>query len=122
MNPILPTRLKARSPGLGQANQTDIDSRAIEIAHSDGRTKVNDTDIQQASEELAKGSASSMSLDEQAKTEELTAWDDPLDQSGHRVTRCTNEGEQTIAEQLIQDGIEEAEHDIRTAASETPPA
>lgn len=121
MNPILPTRLKAGSPGLGQANQTDIESRAAELAHSDGRTKVTAADIDQAAAELAGGSAPSNAPEGKDVTEELTAWDDPLDQSGHRVMGLRTDDEKTIAEQLIHDGVEEADHDIRTAASEILP-
>ncbi len=120
MNPILPTRLKATAPGLGQANQTDIENRAVELAHSDGRTKATAADLQQAESELAGGSIGAESQDGQASVNELTAWDDPLDQSGHRVVASEND-EQSIAEQLIEDGVEEADHDIRTAASEILP-
>lgn len=118
MNPILPTRLKAASPGLGQANQTDIESRALELAHIDGRTKATAADIEQAACELAGGPRGTES---QTAVNELTAWDDPLDQSGHRVADSENADEKSIAEQLIQDGVEEADHDIRASASEIVP-
>jgi hypothetical protein len=121
MNPILPTRLKAGSPGLGQANQNDIESRAAELAHSDGRTKATAADLDQAGDELAGGASGTKGRDGQTAVNELTAWDDPPDQSGHRVEVVTNEDERTIAEQLIQDGVEEADHDIRAAASEVRP-
>ncbi len=121
MNPNLPTRLKAGSLGLGQASQTDIESRAVELAHSDGRTKATAADLEQAGVELAGGPAPSHAQEEHAVTNELTAWDDPLDQAGHRVQGSNNEDEKSIAEQLIQDGIEEADHDIRAAASEILP-
>ncbi len=116
MNPILPTRLKAGASGLGQANQTDIESRAAQLAHSDGRTKASAADIEQAAAELAGGPAHRDSA-----VNDLTAWDDPLDQSGHRVEDLGGEDEKSIAEQLIEDGIDEADHDIRAAASELPP-
>ena len=121
MNPILPTRLKAGSPGLGQASQTDIEIRAAELAHSDGRTKANASDLEQAEAELAGGATSAKAQGGQADVNDLTAWDDPLDQSGHRVTGSETADDKSIGEQLIEDGVEEADHDIRAAATEVPP-
>ena len=116
MNPILPTRLKAGASGLGQANQTDIEIRAAELAHSDGRTKASAADLEQAAVELAGGPAHRDSA-----VNDLTAWDNPLDQSGHRVAGSETADDKSIGEQLIEDGVEEADHDIRAAATEVPP-
>ena len=121
MNPILPTRLKAGLPGLGQASQTDIEIRAAELAHSDGRPKATASDLEQAEAELAGGATSAKAQGGQSDVIDLTAWDDPLDQSGHRVAGSENEDDRSIGEQLIEDGVEEADHDIRTAATEVPP-
>ena len=49
---MLPTRLKAGSPGLGHPSQTEIDARAAELALIDGRSTVSDADLAMAAAEL----------------------------------------------------------------------
>ena len=115
--PFLPTRLKAGSPGLGEAAQVDIERRAVELAQSDGRDKVTDADIVRAVAELASASAPPGAPEE--STPDLagvTAWDDPVDQSGHRVETSPSDRERTVAQQLVMDGMEQADHDTRAAA------
>lgn len=115
--PSLPTRLKAGRPGLGEAAQVDIEQRAAEIAQIDGRDKVTDADVGRAAAELASSAVPPAAPEEVAQgLSEVTAWDDPVDQSGHRVEGSPVETETTVAEQLVLDGIEEADHDIRVAA------
>jgi hypothetical protein len=48
----LPSRLKAATPGLGQASQTDVERRAKELAATDGRADFTETDLQKAAQEL----------------------------------------------------------------------
>ena len=114
----LPERLKAGSPGLGQANQTGIERRAGELARSDGRNAFTDADLALAVTELAGGVATPGAPEADPSVEQLTAWDDPLDQCGHRVGSTPMQNEGNIGEQLIQNGLEEADHDIRVAASD----
>ncbi len=117
-DPALPVRLKAASPELGQASQAEIERRATELALSDGRDAFTDADLARAAEELAGGSTPTVAPEADPATEEITAWDEPPAQSGHRVPTVPLEDETSVAEQLVQDGIEEAEHDVRVAAAE----
>ena len=117
-DPVLPTRLEAASPGLGQANQTDIERRAAELARSDGRESFTDADLARAAAELAGGSAAPAAPETDATLEQVTGWDDPPAQAGRRLDPLPLEDEGSISEQLIQEGIQEADHDLRVAAED----
>ncbi|MBE2287054.1 MAG: hypothetical protein IAE77_26595 [Prosthecobacter sp.] len=45
---VLPTRLRAGAPGLGQGSQIEIEQRAAELAMSDGRELISDADLAMA--------------------------------------------------------------------------
>jgi hypothetical protein len=117
--PSLPDRLKAGSPGLGEAAGTDIERRAIELAMIDGRDAFTDADLARAAVELAGGPvkvpAPEVDVREVAELEE---WDRPADQDGRQVSSMAMEDEANISEQLIQEGLEEADHARRVAAAE----
>ena len=115
----LPDRLKAASPGLGEASGTEIAQRAAELAQIDGRETFTDADLARAAAELA-GSTETPRAPEAVvpAIEELTAWDDPVDQEGHRTERAPLDDESSVAERLVQDGLAEADHDRRVAAAD----
>ena len=117
--PALPTRLKAAQPGLGAAAQVDVERRAGELARIDGRDKVTDADIMLAINELSTASLPAPAPETgDPALEELTAWDDPIAQSGLRVPAVPLEDEAPVGERLIQDGVAEAEHHTRVAAAD----
>ncbi|MDB6003502.1 MAG: hypothetical protein JWR15_489 [Prosthecobacter sp.] len=107
---LLPTRLRASAPGLGEGSQTEVEQRAAELALSDGRKKVSDGDLAQAAAELAGGGTTLEKPDTGAVLNE------PPLQTGHLVVAADPVDEDNIAEQLIENGLEEADHDIRLAA------
>lgn len=114
---ILPTRLRATAPGLGQGSQIEVEQRAQELAVSDGREKVSDGDLAQAAAELAGGGTTLEAPEADAAFTPLTARERPSMQTGHLVITASSEDEDTIiAEQLVGNGLEEAEHDTRVAA------
>lgn len=113
---VLPTRLKAGSPGLGHANQTEVEERAAELALSDGRQTVTDADLALAAAELAGGGTTAEAPEADSELEQVTTWDEPPTQTGHLVATTPLEDENNVAEQLVEDGLEEADHDIRVAA------
>lgn len=116
----LPSRLKAGEPGLGDPDQSAIEVRAAELARSDGRAFFTDADLQRAAEELGAVSGPPAPPEESEPVMgEITAWDDAPDESGHRVEPAKLEDEQPMAEQLVEEGIEEADHDTRNAAADT---
>ena len=101
-DPDLPGRLKSSSAGLGEATQTDIERRAAELAQMDGRDAFTDEDLARAAAELGSQTSS-----------EASAGIDPT----HRQ-RVPLENETNLGEQLIQQGMTEADHNQRVAASE----
>lgn len=114
----LPDRLKPEAPGTGAPSELEIEQRAIELAQSDGRDAFTDGDLERAAAELG-GLAEAASAPEADETaEQITEWDSPIDEAGHRVEKHPLDDESTIAEQLIEDGREEADHDLRAAAEE----
>jgi len=52
------------------------------------------------------------------RTLELTAWDEPPDSTGTSAHRTPMEDEVPAAEQLIEEGLEEADREQRLAASD----
>ena len=115
---MLPTRLKAGSPGLGHANQTDIEQRAAELALSDGRQVVTEADLALAAAELAGGGTSAEAPEADSDLEQVTTWDEAPADTGHLVAKVPLEDETNVAEQLVEDGLEEADHDIRVASEQ----
>jgi hypothetical protein len=115
----IPDRLKAGSPGLGEAASTDIERRAIELAIIDGRDAFTDTDLRRAAAELGGGPAEPIAPEvDEPVIEKVSEWDEPVDQSGALVERAALDDEVSLPEQLIQEGIDEADHDRRVAAAE----
>ena len=116
-DPLLPNRIRASSPGLGQGSQIEIEQRAAELALSDGRDKVTDADLALAAAELA-GAGTTIEVTDAGEALLSTTVADKLTlQTGHlEVTSSAEENDNSIAEQLIGSGLEEADHDIRVAA------
>jgi hypothetical protein len=114
----LPSRLKADSPALGYASEAEIEQRAAELARSDGRANATEADYTRAAGELAGGARPPAAPETSPALEQVTAWDDPVDQSGHRVERTSFDDEENIGAKLIQDGLEEADHGLRAAAED----
>jgi hypothetical protein len=50
------------------------------------------------------------------QTEELVEWDESPEATGHAVPKVTPEDETSIAEQLVNEGTDEAERERRIAA------
>lgn len=115
---ILPTRLKAGSPGLGHASQPEVEQRAAELALSDGRQAVTEADLAMAAAELAGGGTTAEAPEADPELEQMTTWDEPPAQTGHLVPTTPLDDENNVAEQLVDNGLEEADHDIRVAAEQ----
>jgi hypothetical protein len=115
-SPILPTRLRAAAPGLGQGSQLEVEQRAAELALSDGREKVGDADLAQAAAELAGGGTTVEVAEADDAFRTSTLKNEPALQTGHLDAEPLPDDQDNIAEQLIMAGLEEADHDIRLTA------
>jgi hypothetical protein len=95
-----------------------VQQRAREIALSDGRAgnEVTSADWEQARRELL-GASNSPNVESDIEEASSTAgWDPAPPSIGHRTDTQEVDDEETMAEQLIQEGIEEADHDERVQA------
>lgn len=100
--------------GIGTVTPQMIEKRAREIARTDGRTQANDLDRSRAREELT-GAASDS---ERAPTREEPGrdWQMPLVSTGEKAPIVRPEDDENIPEKLIQEGVEEADHDQRLSS------
>jgi hypothetical protein len=102
--------------GVGTVTLQMVEQRAREIACSDGRTEPNELDRARAQEELVGRTPGS----EKPPTKEEPGrdWGMPLVSSGEKAPRVRPEDEQNIPEKLIQEGLEEADHDQRSKSGQ----
>jgi hypothetical protein len=100
--------------GIGTATQQMVEQRAREIAQSDGRAQANELDRTRAREELTGGVSDS----ERAPTREEPGpdWRMPLVSTGEKAPTARPEDDENIPEELVQEGIEEADHDQRISS------
>jgi hypothetical protein len=104
----LPDRLKATGSGLGEASQTEIDRRAAELAQMDGRDTFTDEDLAKAAVELGA----------HPNGGEAATWDETAEDVGKRARRGRIENDSNLGEELTQQGMDDADHDQRLAASD----
>ncbi len=106
--------------GLGEAGNEDVERRAQELAEIAGLGRDEDIDDfrLQAREELRGTVDPNTPNDDEGPAAGLIAEDDVPGESGGAVSPATNAAthgdEQTIAEQLYGEGIDEADHDRMT--------
>ena len=103
--------------GLGTVTPQMLEERAREIARSDGRTEPNDLDRTWAREELT--GAKSGSERPATREEPGRDWEMPLVSSGEKIPTVRPEDEENIPEKLIQEGVDEADHDQRLRSGQT---
>ena len=99
--------------GLGTVTPQLIEERAREIARSDGRAQPNDLDRTSAREELTgtPGLEKSPTREEPGRD-----WQMPLVSTGEKAPTVRPEDDQNIPEKLVQQGVEEADHDQRLSS------
>lgn len=102
--------------GLGTVTAEMIEKRAREIAFSDGRNRANDLDRSNAREELT---GAKLGSEGPTKEEPGRDWEMPLVSTGEKAPTVKPEDDQSIPEELIHEGIEEADHDQRLRSERT---
>jgi hypothetical protein len=118
-----PGKIAVGADGPGAVSPELVAERARELAKADGRLEVNAADEANARAELLSHGEfvpAPPEVDDPA-LENLTAWDEPLDARGGAVESMPPLDEANIAEQLVQEGVSEADHDQRVSASEDEP-
>jgi hypothetical protein len=117
MNEVQPTsgKILRGTEGLGTVTPQMIEERAHEIARSDGRSQPNDLDRNYAREQLTGATSDSEKLP--TREEPGRDWQMPLVSTGEQAPSVRPEDNENIVEKLIQEGIEEADHDQRLSAA-----
>jgi hypothetical protein len=103
--------------GIGTVTSQMVEQRAREIARTDGRTQPNDLDRNTAREELTGANSRS----EREPTEEQAGrdWQMPLVSTGAKAPTVRPEDDENIPEKLIEEGLDEADHDQRLRSEQT---
>ena len=103
--------------GIGTVTPQMIHERAREIARTDGRAKPNDLDRVRAREELTGSTTGSEKLP--TKEEPGRDWEMPLVSTGEKAPTVRPDDDENIPEKLVQEGVEEADHDQRLSSERT---
>lgn len=111
-------RIAVGIKGFGTADETMLHDRASELAKMDGREHFNEKDLAQARAELQSGGQPPPPPEVAPEAEGVRTWYDTITDSGHRAPTQPLEDEANIGEQLVQEGIEEADHERRLSAEE----
>jgi hypothetical protein len=97
--------------GIGTVTPEMIEERAEEIARADGRPEPNDLDRTRARHDLT-GSAKKPATEEELADD----WYTPRGSSGKKASTVRPEDEENVPDKLIQEGIDEADHDQRSSS------
>jgi hypothetical protein len=113
-------RIEIHGSGIGEISSIDIERRAAEIARMDGRTEPGEQDRFRARDELLH-TETPPPPEADESTEPVQSWSKGPASHPQRGVRTNLEDEVSPAEQLINEGLEEADHDQRVSASQQPP-
>ncbi|PYJ12290.1 MAG: hypothetical protein DMF06_00110 [Verrucomicrobia bacterium] len=104
-------KISVHGNGLGVASPDAVEHRAREIALIAGRNpeEFTDADWDQARRELLGAQENTAPEETEENAEVVEEWNVVASSTGHRAHRT--EDDETLGEQLVGDGIEEAAHD-----------
>lgn len=112
-------RIEIGGAGFGEASDETIEQRARDIARADGRDAAEDRDRAAAFAELRAPLASATEGDIHLTEANRPDAGVPPTSTGSQAPTIEAEDEETLAESLVQEGIEEADRDVRTRAGES---
>ncbi|HVV01092.1 MAG TPA: hypothetical protein VHH88_06990 [Verrucomicrobiae bacterium] len=118
-NQIDEGRFTENSRGLGTVTEKMVMDRAREIARINGRPshQVLDSDVTEARRELTEEDSLRPAETPAEKLPEEERWDEVAEGPASRAETVPAPDEQTFAENLVKEGLEEAEHDSMREAS-----
>jgi len=120
MNESSIPRIQIHGTGVGEISDDDIHRRALELARLENRSSPNKADHQRALEELQQvGPPPPPEADESEAP--IRKWSEAMASTGHQAPKV-GFNDDHIVEQLVQEGLEEAERDQRLSASEAQEA
>ncbi len=110
-------RIQIHGEGIGEISERDIETRAREIALMDGRQEAKEHDRIRAREELLNpGPPPAPEADETVEPVEL--WSKGAASRGRDGVHSELDDETMVAQQLVEEGIEEADRELRLSSSE----
>lgn len=115
-----PGKISIGSEGLGTPTPELLEQRALELARTDGRSEANEADRHQALADLL-GPSGVSTPEADPEVEEVTVWDESPDIHGVQTPRVLPEDEANIAVTLVEEGLDEADHNSRLQAAEANP-
>lgn len=105
-------KILAHDEGLGTPDSEAVQKRALELALIDGRTTPTEQDWKRAFLELHGGRHDPNSLgDENEMIGGISETDRVAPSLGRHVRYAEVEGAESVGEELVSEGIEEAEHE-----------
>lgn len=107
-------RIEVSGSGVGEISQEDIYHRARELAIGDGRHTPHAADLENARLELHAAREDSASPEEIDGDDPLSAEEELTPGSGGHRTPSQFPDEGNVADDLIHEGLDEADHDTRT--------
>jgi hypothetical protein len=111
-------RIEIGSAGFGEASDSTLEERARQIAASDGRAQANDADRAEARRQI------NDPLSQREGAEDFIAEGDRPDAGvapvsmGKQKEKVTPDDESLVPEELVREGLEEAEFDTRVRSAE----
>jgi hypothetical protein len=122
-NPLKDGALTENSAGIGTVTRDMVRRRAIELAVINGRSPqaVSEADLEQARRELTGQPDTDPKEAALESAPESERWDPVHGSTGHKVPAAPGEDEDQVGrsdnERLVEEGIQEAEHDQMRQAS-----
>ena len=117
-NSVEEGRFSANARGLGTVTRDMVLHRAREIAEINGRPDhVIESDFQQAQRELTTEDMDQPKPAAEELVPEEKRWMEVPENEGRKVGEVPAPDEQTFAEKLVEEGVEDAEHDQMTRAT-----
>jgi hypothetical protein len=106
-------KISVHGNGVGVPSPEAVEKRAREIAMIDERdpNEFTDTDWNQARQELMGVEHASAPEETEQNAKVTEEWNVVPSSTGHRAPRPGVEEDETLGEQLVTDGLEEAAHD-----------
>jgi hypothetical protein len=106
-------KISIHGNGLGVPSPEQVEQRAREIAMIGEReaNKFTDADWEEARRQLMGGGHRAAPEADAEAVEEIVDRDEVVGESGHHAHRAADDDDESLGEQLVSGGIEEAAHD-----------
>ena len=106
-------KISLHGNGMGVPSPEEVEKRAREIAMIDERDpeEFTDADWEQARRELHGASVPTPPEETRQNADLVEEWEVVANDTGHRAPRTGEDEDETLGEQLVTGGLEEAAHD-----------